>query len=270
MKKLLRKIWGCLLRIYDSLTAKEVEVSIGDIILSHPNPDWTLFLVASRYLDAKHYCSGEDTSFKYMNAISFKGHGATHSPERGNKQFRDLIESFQQKGYDPSSLLVMDRDLNLDNGTHRLAICLLNGIYTVRAKVVRRRALVQKTIDWYYNVGLESCFLEEISDEYKRIYNGLITSGHAFLCRIEGDVKAVADDIRKDLSVLSRSPQVNLIHESENKIEYGFAIANPLYSICYMNLNLQSDRAVEIEKLLCKRYKDKNVTISLSKNCVRE
>lgn len=222
-----------------------------------------------RYLDAKHYCSGEDTSFKYMNAISFKGHGATHSPERGNKQFRDLIESFQQKGYDPSSLLVMDRDLNLDNGTHRLAICLLNGIYTVRAKVVRRRALVQKTIDWYYNAGLESGFLAEISDEYKRIYNGLITSGHAFLCRIEGDVKAVADDIRKDLSVLSRSPQVNLIHESENKIEYGFAIANPKYSICYMNLNLQSDRAVEIEKILCKRYKAKNVTISVSKNCVR-
>ena len=61
--------------MYDSLTAKEVEVSIGDIILSHSNPDWTLFLVASRYLDAKHYCSGEDTSLKYMNAISFKDMG---------------------------------------------------------------------------------------------------------------------------------------------------------------------------------------------------
>ena len=197
--------------MYDSLTAKEVEVSIGDIILSHPNPDWTLFLVASRYLDAKHYCSGEDT-----------------------KQFRDLIESFQQKGYDPSSLLVMDRDLNLDNGTHRLAICLLNGINTVRAKVVRRRALVQKTIDWYYNVGLESCFWEEISDEYKRIYNGLITSGHAFLCRIEDDVKAIADDIRKDLSVLSGTPNVSLIYESENNIEYGFCIVNSYYSIGYV------------------------------------
>ena len=33
---------------------------------------------------------------------------------------------------------------------------------------------------------------------------------------------------------------------------------------------LLSERAVEIEKLLCKRYKDKNVTISISKNCVRE
>ena len=164
----------------------------------------------------------------------------------------------------------MDRDLNLDNGTHRLAICLLNGINTVRAKVVRRRALVQKTIDWYYNVGLESCFWEEISDEYKRIYNGLITSGHAYLCRIEGDVKAIVDDIRKDLLVLSGTPNVSLIYESENNIEYGFCIVNPCYSICYGGGGLLSERAVEIEKLLCKCYKDKNVTISPSKNCVRE
>ena len=231
MKKVLKKIWSFLLRIYDKLTAKEVEIAIGDIILKSPFPDFILFLVASRHLDAQRYVTGEDVSFKYMNGISFKAHGSKHSPEKGIKQFTDLIDSFNEKGYDQNSLLVIDKDLNLDNGTHRLALCLLNGIYTVKAKVLRRKALVNRTIDWYYNTALDSTFLREISDEYNRIYNDLIVKGHAFICRVEGEVRAIADDLKNDLSVLSGCSNVVVLSENKNAIEYGLSIVNPRYSI---------------------------------------
>lgn len=229
MKKYISKIWGLLLYVYDSLTAKEVEVSIGDLILKSPFPDFILFLVASRYLDAKNYVTGEDLSFKYMNNISFKAHGEKHSPEKGNKQFADLIESFQQKGYDPESLLVMDKDLNLDNGTHRLALCLLNGIYTVKAKVIRRKALATRTVDWYFNGGgLESSFLKEINDEYKAILNNLVMSGHAFLCKVEGNLATIADAIRSDLEVLSGS-NVEVLEQTAQTATFSFAIIAPKY-----------------------------------------
>lgn len=269
MKKILKRIWSFLLKIYDSLTAKEVEAAIGDIILKSPFPDFIVFLVASRYLDAQRYVTGEDVSFKYMNGISYKGHGSKHSPEKGIKKFVDLIDSFHEKGYDPNSLLVMDKDLNLDNGTHRLALCMLNDIYTVRAKVLRRKALVNRTVDWYYNSGLDSTFLREISDEYNRIYNEFITKGHAFICRVEGEVIAIADDLKNDLSVLSGCSNVVVISENQNTIEYGLTIVNPRYSISQSG-RLLSQRAVEIEKILTKRYTDKSVTISMSKNCVRK
>ena len=273
MKKYISKIWGLMLKAYDCLTAKEVELAIGDIILANPYPDFILFLVASRYLDADNYCSGKDASFRYMNGISFKAHGAKHSPEKGIKQFTDLIESFNEKGYDPTSLLVMDRNLNLDNGTHRVALCLLNDIYTVRAKVLRRKALVDRTVDWFYKTDLDSVFLREISDEYKRIYYELIARGHAFICRVEGEVKAVAGDLKNDLSVLSGCSQLAVIIENQDTIEYGFSIVNPRYSISSTVLGggiLLSQRAVEIEKILRIRYQAKNVSLSVSKNCVRK
>ena len=267
MKKYIRKIWGQFLKLYDSLTAKEIEVSIGDIILKSPFPDFILFLAASRYLDAKKYVTGEDQSFKYMNGISAKAHGSKHSPQRGNKQFTDLIESFQQKGYDPKSLLVMDKDLNLDNGTHRLALCLLNGFYTVKAKVIRRKALATRNVDWYYNGdALESSLLKEINDEYKEIRNRLVKSGNAFLCRIQGNVSFVIEDIKSDIEVLSGCPVV-IMEQTPNSASYSFAITEPKYRVG--GGRLLSQRADEIENILMKRYQGKDVTISVSRNCVR-
>ena len=267
MKKYLRKIWGILLKMYDSLTAKVVEVSIGDIILKSPLPDFILFLVASRYLDAKNYVTGEDLSFKYMNGISAKAHGSKHSPKRGNKQFKDLIESFQEKGYDPKSLLVMDKDLNLDNGTHRLALCLLNGIYTVKAKVIKRKALATRTVDWYFNGDvLDSTFLKEINDEYKEIMNCLVKSGNAFLCSIQGEVSSIIGAIKCDIEVLCGCP-VEIMEQTPNSVIYSFAITNPKYRVG--GGRLLSLRAAEIEKILIKRYQGKDVSISVSRNCIR-
>lgn len=269
MKHIVKKVYSFLLECYDRLTCKVIEVSIGDIILSHPYPDFILFLAASRYLDAKHYCTGEDCSFKYMHGISQKWHGDKYSPEKGEKKFKDLIESYQQKGYDPSSLLVMDKDLYLDNGTHRLGLCLLNGVYTVNARVIRRRALVHRTLDWYYDVGLKSDFLLEINEEYEHIKKMLIEGGHAFRCRIEGDSKTITEDIRKDLSVLCGCPDIFLIQEDKVYAEYSFSICNPNYVIDGRKGQLSSVRAVEIEKILKKRYECNGVIISISKNCVR-
>lgn len=270
MKKLLLNIWSALLKIYDRFTSREIEVSIGDIILSQPHPDFILFLAASRHLDAMHYCSGEDRSFKYMHGISSKWHGKKYSPEKGEKKFKDLIESFRKKGYDPSSLLVMDKDLNLDNGTHRLALCLLSGVYNVKVLVIRRKAIVYRTVDWYYNAGLESGLLEEISNEYERIYNMLIDDGHAFRCRIEGNVKTIAEDIKKDLYVLCGYTHISILQESENSIEYSFSILNPCYTIDNKEKQLLSKRSVEIEGIMKNRYENRGVAISLSKNCIRK
>lgn len=270
MKKVLKNIWAVVLKIYDRLTSKVVEVSIGDIILSHPYPDFISFVFASRHLDASHYLSGEDRSFKYMHAISSKFQSDKYSKEKGEKKFIDLMESFSKRGYDPSSLLVMDKDLNLDNGTHRLALCLLNGIYNVKVMIVKRKAVVKKSVDLYYNVGVESGLLLDISNEYSRIYNQLVDSGHAFICRIEGDVKNISEDIKKDLAILSGCTNVKLFQDTDNQIKYSFSIVNPLYSADYSIGQLRSERALEIEKVLRRRYNNRNVTIFVSKNCVRE
>lgn len=270
MKKYIKNIWGAGLKMYDRLTSTVVEASIGDILMSHPQPDFISFVFASRYLDASHYLSGEDRTFKYMHGISSKFQGVNYSQEKGEKKFIDLIDSFSKRGYDPASLLVMDKNLNLDNGTHRLALCLLNGIYNVKLMIVKRKAIVKKSIDLYYNVGVESGLLLDISNEYHRIYNHLVDSGHAFICRIDGDAKNIVEDIKKDLAILGGCTNVKLLQEKDNQANYSFLIVNPCYSIDYMGGRLWSERALEIEKILRKRYKESNVTISVSKNCVRK
>lgn len=180
------------------------------------------------------------------------------------------MESFSKRGYDPSSLLVMDKNLNLDNGTHRLALCLINGIYNVKIMIVKRKAMVKKNIDLYYNVGVESNLLLDISNEYRRIYNHLVDSGNAFICRIKGDVKNICEDIKKDLAILGGCTNVKLFQDTENQIKYSFYIEKPCYSSDYMVWQLRLERALEIEKVSRRRYNNRNVTIFVSKNCVRE
>ena len=251
------------------MTAIETEVGIGDIIANASGNDFTLFLAASRILDVKNYLNDSDATFLYMNSISGMAHGNKHSEAYGNKKYIDLIESFERKGYDPSSPLVMDKDFHLANGTHRIAICLVKGIYNVRAKVLRRRAVHHRNVDWFFNLGLDSTLLNDINKERKHIAEELIESGHAFMCQIKGDVSAVLENLTSDLSILSGCEHVYVIKKEPHSALVSFFMLSPCYLINSVG-GVKSKRSGEIEEILNKRYNHQDVEITISKNCIRE
>lgn len=86
---ILRKCHFLLLKVYDCLTSKQCEVSVGDIILQRAQLDHCQFLLITRYLDVAAFVSGRDKSFIYQNTVSRAVWGISHKEERGNKHFAD-------------------------------------------------------------------------------------------------------------------------------------------------------------------------------------
>ena len=82
----------------------------------------------------------------------------------------------------------------------------------------------------------------------------------------EPHVKHPIEDIKSDIEVLSGCPVV-IMEQTPNSASYSFAITEPKYRVG--GGRLLSQRADEIENILMKRYQGKDVTISVSRNCVR-
>lgn len=113
-------VHGLWLKTYDNITAKEIEVSVGDIILQRSNIDHCQFLLSSRMLDVRNYCENNIKNFIYRNTVARAAWGSHHKEEIGNKHFTSLIESYKLKGYDPVSTILVDRDCRLIDGNHRM------------------------------------------------------------------------------------------------------------------------------------------------------
>ena len=111
-----------LVDLYDSRTAQSCSASIGDIMNLRRNVEHNQFLATTRYLDIKDYVEYNKQTFVWQNTVSRAAYGNKHREEDGNMAFSKLITSYQSKGYDPNSLFIVDKDMRLLDGNHRMGI----------------------------------------------------------------------------------------------------------------------------------------------------
>ena len=173
-KRLILRLYNMLYdnfyKVYDYFTSQKKNVKIFDLL--RPNldgePSFLQLVVVSRLLDIENYCSGECLDFYYMNEISKNSSGFDRNI--ANQNFINLIDSFKKNGYNPSSRLVVDKDQNLWNGTHRLAMCIYLGINHVNVLERKRKCDFKMPVDWLRNqLSTEdfNCILEK--------YNSIIS-----------------------------------------------------------------------------------------------
>ena len=120
-----------LVDLYDSRTAQSCSASIGDIMNLRRNVEHNQFLATTRYLDIKDYVEYNKQTFVWQNTVSRAAYGNKHREEDGNMAFSKLITSYQSKGYDPNSLFIVDKDMRLLDGNHRMGM----NLYTDQHKI---------------------------------------------------------------------------------------------------------------------------------------
>ncbi len=214
LKRPLSKLHGTYLKLYDKITQKTITISVGDIILSRDSIDHCQFLLSSRMLDAKRYVENDDATFNNRNTIARACWGVHHKEEIGNMHFKTLIESYKEKGYDPSSTILVDRDCRLIDGNHRMGTNLYFKIEDINVRMVKRLSNYAHNIDWYFRKKLSSNFINDVLKGYNDIQQWLIESGNTFCCLIRD--KKFKDYILSDLRVLT-----NVLHVSEMPTSMG-------------------------------------------------
>jgi len=199
----LRKIKSALINLYDRLTAKTATISIGDIVNQRTDIENNQFLLTTRLLDIEDYCERGIETFNWQNTISRKAYGERHREQDGNNAFSKLINSYQERGYDSSSYFVVDPDLRLLDGNHRMGMNLYMGIDKINVHVLKRKSRNPRAVDWYLKVGLDTEFIKSVINKYKNLQQRMMDTGNVF-CAI-----VPTESLAQDISFLARDAKID-------------------------------------------------------------
>lgn len=255
------KIYSFFLLVYDSITCKRVEFSIGDVMLERTEPYNNQLLVTSRLIDIESYLNGIDMNFSHQYVISRNKYGKNFDEIRANNDFKKLIESYRKNGYNRESYLTFDKRLFLCDGNHRMGIHLYDKIEKISAKVYARKVSFPRGCDGFYAAGLHTDFIEELFEKYNSIQRWLIENGFTFCAFLPFATDKI--DLSKDIRHLT-------IVLKEYELKKGkcvqFRLQDPKYFIS--KGKLVSQRALEIEKILRDRVTENKDSIMISINCL--
>lgn len=264
IRKWAGKMYAALVQLYDRLTAKKCEISIGDILLKRANIDSCQFTTATRLLDVKHYYETGLSDFPYQNHVSQVMWGKSHDEERGNYSFVQLIKSYEKNGYNQSLLEVSNRFVLL-NGTHRVACNVFFKYDYIRVKRLSRSIAINNTPFKQLELDLKPAFVKEILSEFDSIQDYLINSGNTFVILVTDSVYSIIEiEIRylvNVLRVVSFMPREKSIVFDGKLIQ--FSLSDPEYSIS-KNGEVVSLYAATLSNFYSKRFKD---SVIISKSC---
>ena len=264
-----------LIDFYDKRTAKKCSASIGDIMnLRGKNIEHNQFLATTRYLDIKDYIENNKQSFIWQNTVSRAAYENKHREKDGNEAFSRLIASYQTKGYDSNSFFVVDENIKLLDGNHRMGMNIYTNNHKINIQVLKRNGKNPDNLDWYLKNKIATEFLHKVYNTYLQVQEWLVETGDTFCCIVPEN---------KDIPELDMMVNVKRTHKyTMNQtlcsnvggykfLESGkyvqFTLDNPKYTI--ENSVLVSKRIKEIELILEERYGKEFVSqIYFSQSCM--
>ncbi len=272
------------LALYDLITCKNTIVSVGDILMPRTEASFVQFSTISRILDIYSYVEKKDNRFIIQDTLAKHKYGERYGKDYNHRlmsdHFSGLIDSFLENGYDEGSVLELDKEGTLTDGTHRVAMAIFSQHWELNARVLRRKSKYPHNLDYYYNLGLETDFLEKIYKQTKDIQEILINNGVSLGCLIynidESSKKNILADLNNLCDIkrifrldLPKGRGVSFIDTTDIPIVGYYILFNlkhPEYE--YKKSELVSSRSRDIELLLRKRYTSE-AKILFMNNCVR-
>ncbi|MBP5371603.1 MAG: hypothetical protein J6Y55_06755 [Bacteroidales bacterium] len=222
-----RLLWP-ILHWYDITFKKELTVAVADLMLLRDGEIYNRqFYVAARLLDAKLYYEHGDTSFPYQVAVSYNYRPKSYDREKRTKEFIELLESVKENGYDPSSPLIIDKELYLINGTHRMSLAIYNNIQETKTICWNRKKIIERGFERRPLQTLSPQILQDVISEFNSIQKQLFQNGQSFLIWISG-----TDD----------NSAYQIFHELKPHVQYHkfYKVTNNIKPIYFENLTIQN------------------------------
>ena len=153
--------------------------------------------IVVRLLAIENYYGKNDYGFDLYRKMQRRRQGE-QSGEEAVEQFKKLILSYEQNGYDPASAVIVDKNLLLCDGSHRIAC----GIYfhqtEITINVLSVNYPVEYSVDWFLINGFSDDEMCKIVAKEKEILDFYMDS-YLTLC-LWPPALPYLDEIRKDIS----------------------------------------------------------------------
>jgi len=269
-----RLLWP-ILHWYDITFKKELTVAVADLMLLRDGEIYNRqFYVAARLLDAKLYYEKGDASFPYQVAVSYNYRPKSYNREKRTKEFIELLESVKENGYDLCSPLVIDKELYLINGTHRMALAIYNNTLEVKTVCWNRKHIVERGFERRPLQTLPPRILQDVLSEFNSIQKQLFQNGQSFLIWISETDENSAIQIFYKLKPHVKyykfykvTNNIKPIHFENLTIQNGYFAQFTPNNVDY-NFHKNTYYSKYVKELQDTINKTTNITIYISPNCL--
>lgn len=179
---------------------KSATLSITDLFLiSSKDGELLRYDMIVRLLAVENYYGKNDCGFELYRKMQYERnkHKGEDFAEKAIERFKALIKSYDEKGYDENSAILLDKNLRLIDGSHRLAMAMYHGYETINAVFEDREVNFSYGIDWFEANGFTADEIKILRDKEAEMRQKLVTP---FSCIIWSPAASLADDIVKDLA----------------------------------------------------------------------
>ena len=205
---------------------KKKEVSIADILLCDTGIGNVLKRCdfACRYLAIKDYNDGNERGFELYEKMQNARIGDGYSKEAVAK-FKELIQSYKRNGYDKNSFIILDKNLTIIDGSHRIAMALYYNYSNITALILNKEVNVNYSFDWFMKNNFSYDEVKLINKTGNELRRNILTP---FSCIVWAPAVEFYAEITKDLSmfgdVLSVKKTVYSSEEYKNVVKTIYAI----------------------------------------------
>lgn len=174
---------------------KKIQLSVSDIyFMQFSKSELLRYDIIVRYLAIEEYYGKNDYGWELYRKMQEARAGRGVEAVEG---FRKLIESYERSGYRKDSSIIVDRGLNLVDGSHRIAMNIYHGIPTISAVVEPGQIPSDFSLDWFFQNGYSD---EEIDIILKKAKELTAKLNLPFVGVIWAPALGNLNEILKDLS----------------------------------------------------------------------
>ena len=231
---------------------RKAEVSIADLLSCNSKNATFRYDIVVRYLAVSEFHKGSDRGFLLYEKMQDRRMGDGFS-KGAVKRFKALIRSYDEKGYDRDSYILVDRNLGLIDGSHRMAMALYYGYQNINVLIVDSDHPVEYSIDWFVENGFTTEEIRWIVETGAELLRRVQVP---FSCVIWAPAADLADRILEDLSFFGTVTSVKRYDYAPGEYQ---SIVRAVYSI-------DDIEKWKIEKKLSymKNYKPSLVAVDLT------
>lgn len=199
---------------YQEKKAKHIEMNIYDLFFQQNHVDgFNRLDIIVRYLAIENYFGKNDFGFELYSKMQEKRMGKEHALVSIGI-FKELIDSWTKRGYDSTSEIECDCNLQLFDGSHRMALALYTKQNTIFCKVYGFVNDVVYGKEWFVENGFTIEEIKKILDKYEQICSNCVPQG-TIACILWPTVEMYFEEITTKLGLLFKISDCNDIEFSD-------------------------------------------------------
>lgn len=198
--------------VYLDKTAKHVSLPVSELFFQHNGQqDFLRYDMIVRLLAVECYYGQNDYGFDFYQRMQHGRMGKDWA-DKAVGVFRDLIKSYDKNGYDPHSEILLDSNLHLIDGSHRMAMAMYHSIPTINAKIIDQQVDVFYGIEWFGVNGFSEDECRILKAKYWELHERLM---QPFICTLWHPAAPFFEEITEKLKLFGEVVEVKDCQLSE-------------------------------------------------------